>query len=250
MRDLARRVEQAFFGNLVTNGPSGLLSLGNNVQKVAVAGTLADLDWPAEAISLAENVGATVTAFCASSATVLALSKLRAFSGASTSNEPLLSADPTQATRRSVLGVPLYPLPSGVIANGVVWAISKAKSFVVLRANESDAVARGAKVFTLGKHISPYLGRVQLARLDPSMVREWRANLLAAGVSESMAAKAYRLLRAVLMTADASMSSPAARTPTARSPSTVIDSTGVSSRMEPSSSDASLSHSVTTPPSG
>jgi len=41
-----------------------------------------------------------------------------------------------------------------------------------------------------------------LARQDsnPSMVREWRANLLAVGVSESMAAKAYRLLRAVLMT--------------------------------------------------
>jgi hypothetical protein len=41
-----------------------------------------------------------------------------------------------------------------------------------------------------------------LARQDsnPSMVREWRANLLAVGVSESMAAKAYRLLRAALMT--------------------------------------------------
>jgi hypothetical protein len=33
------------------------------------------------------------------------------------------------------------------------------------------------------------------------MIREWRAALLAGGVSESMAAKAYRLLRAVLMTA-------------------------------------------------
>ncbi|MCO5970444.1 tyrosine-type recombinase/integrase [Actinoallomurus soli] len=33
------------------------------------------------------------------------------------------------------------------------------------------------------------------------MIREWRAKLLAAGVSENQAAKAYRLLRAVLMTA-------------------------------------------------
>ncbi|MBB5806609.1 integrase [Saccharothrix ecbatanensis] len=33
------------------------------------------------------------------------------------------------------------------------------------------------------------------------MIRKWRAGLLAAGVSQSMAAKAYRLLRAVLMTA-------------------------------------------------
>lgn len=33
------------------------------------------------------------------------------------------------------------------------------------------------------------------------MIREWRSNLLASGVSQSMAAKSYRLLRAVLMTA-------------------------------------------------
>jgi integrase len=53
----------------------------------------------------------------------------------------------------------------------------------------------------LGKHIVPYLGGVELGRLDTPMVRGWRAELLGNGVSESMAAKAYRLLRAVLMTA-------------------------------------------------
>jgi integrase len=53
----------------------------------------------------------------------------------------------------------------------------------------------------LGKHVVPYLGTVPLARLDTAMVREWRARLIESGVSETMAAKAYRLLRAVLMTA-------------------------------------------------
>ncbi|WFE25764.1 tyrosine-type recombinase/integrase [Solwaraspora sp. WMMD791] len=53
----------------------------------------------------------------------------------------------------------------------------------------------------LGRHIMPYLGGVELGRLDTPMVREWRAKLLGNGVSQSMAAKAYRLLRAVLMTA-------------------------------------------------
>jgi hypothetical protein len=42
-------------------------------------------------------------------------------------------------------------------------------------------------------------------RLNPSQfadqVREWRAELLSKGVSVSATAKAYRLLRAVLMTA-------------------------------------------------
>lgn len=55
--------------------------------------------------------------------------------------------------------------------------------------------------WTLGKHITPYLGGVPLNRLDTPMVREWRARLLAEGVSLTMAAKAYRLLRAILMTA-------------------------------------------------
>ncbi|MEV4112417.1 site-specific integrase [Nonomuraea sp. NPDC049695] len=53
----------------------------------------------------------------------------------------------------------------------------------------------------LKKHITPYLGKVQLGKLSTAMIRQWRADLLANGVSVSMAAKAYRLLRAVLMTA-------------------------------------------------
>nr|WP_211290840.1 site-specific integrase [Kineococcus xinjiangensis] len=53
----------------------------------------------------------------------------------------------------------------------------------------------------LGKHITPYVGTVPVARLTTPMVRRWRAQLLTDGVSVNGAAKAYRLLRAVLMTA-------------------------------------------------
>ncbi|HVB45073.1 MAG TPA: hypothetical protein VNF47_20550 [Streptosporangiaceae bacterium] len=53
----------------------------------------------------------------------------------------------------------------------------------------------------LKKHIAPYLGGVPLGKLSTAMIRERRAKLLGNGVSVSMAAKAYRLLRAVLMTA-------------------------------------------------
>ncbi|MFT7835152.1 tyrosine-type recombinase/integrase [Saccharothrix sp. BKS2] len=53
----------------------------------------------------------------------------------------------------------------------------------------------------LGKYIAPHLGAVRLGNLDTPMIRRWRADLLRDGVSETMAAKAYRLLRAVLMTA-------------------------------------------------
>lgn len=53
----------------------------------------------------------------------------------------------------------------------------------------------------LTKHIEPYLGGMPLADLETPLIREWRSRLLTQGVSPGMTAKAYRLLRAVLMTA-------------------------------------------------
>jgi integrase len=53
----------------------------------------------------------------------------------------------------------------------------------------------------LAKHIAPYLGKVPIGKVSTAMVREWRASLLSNGVSVSVAAKAYRMLRAVLTTA-------------------------------------------------
>ncbi len=50
-------------------------------------------------------------------------------------------------------------------------------------------------------HIKPYLGGYSLGRLTTPAVREWRSELLDNGVSQSVAAKAYRLLRAILNTA-------------------------------------------------
>ncbi|MDQ1293553.1 MAG: hypothetical protein QG608_1434 [Actinomycetota bacterium] len=51
------------------------------------------------------------------------------------------------------------------------------------------------------RYILPSLGAVALGDIDPALVRRWRAGLLDSGTSPLMAAKAYRLLRAVLMTA-------------------------------------------------
>jgi len=53
----------------------------------------------------------------------------------------------------------------------------------------------------LRKHIAPTLGGVPLGKLSTAMIRRWRSELLGSGVSVSVAAKAYRLLRAVLTTA-------------------------------------------------
>jgi integrase len=53
----------------------------------------------------------------------------------------------------------------------------------------------------LRRHVSPYMGNVPLGRIDTPMIRDWRARLLHEGVSVSETAKAYRFMRAVLMTA-------------------------------------------------
>jgi hypothetical protein len=53
----------------------------------------------------------------------------------------------------------------------------------------------------LRKHIAPFLGGVPLGELSTAMIRQWRSELLGSGISVSVAAKAYRLPRAVLTTA-------------------------------------------------
>jgi integrase len=53
----------------------------------------------------------------------------------------------------------------------------------------------------LRKYIEPGLGGVPVGKLDTPTIRQWRADLLDSGKSASVTAKAYRLLRAVLMTA-------------------------------------------------
>ncbi len=50
-------------------------------------------------------------------------------------------------------------------------------------------------------HIEPRLGALTLIEVTPAAVRSWRSYLLANSRSETVTAKAYRLLRAIMMTA-------------------------------------------------
>lgn len=53
----------------------------------------------------------------------------------------------------------------------------------------------------LRTHITPTLGGVQICDLTTPMVRSWRSKLRRSGVSQTVTAKSYRLLRAILNTA-------------------------------------------------
>lgn len=52
-----------------------------------------------------------------------------------------------------------------------------------------------------GKYIEQQLGHLFLSDISPATVRQWRSRLLESGVSLTMAAKAYRLLRSIMATA-------------------------------------------------
>lgn len=130
-RDIARRLDQAFCSALASPAPAGLESLptsAGNVQVVAAGTSFSDLDPFAEAQSLAENVGATVTAFLAHPTDALALAQLKGGTALAT---PLLSQDPTQPSRRQIFGTPLLVSPA--VTQGHVWALDGSRNFVVIR---------------------------------------------------------------------------------------------------------------------
>jgi HK97 family phage major capsid protein len=138
VRDLQTRLDAAFFGNTTLNGPSGLQSL-SDVQHVDAGSTLSNLDAFAEAISLAEQVGATITAFVLNPEDLLTLSTIKV---ASQWEQPLLNIDPSSRTKRSAQGVPLQWSPA--VPEGTIWGIPQAKVFAVLRLPVSVATDRSA----------------------------------------------------------------------------------------------------------
>lgn len=126
-RDIASRIDQAAFAGLAAPAAPGLTTL-SGVQTYVNAGAFGNLDFAAQAQSLLEQVGATCTAFVTSPATALALSTVKTATGY---NTPLLGADPTAATSRSILGVPLYV--SRFVAAGTLWAVDGSRVWVVMR---------------------------------------------------------------------------------------------------------------------
>jgi HK97 family phage major capsid protein len=144
-RDIARRVDSAFFAGVAANTPSGLASLtvgAGNVQDVAAGTTLTNLDAFAQAQMLAGNVGAELTSFIANPATALVLANLKEATG---SGKPLLGADPTQPARRVIFGVPLLTSPEAPV--GTIWGMSAARVTTVVR-RDAEVKADRSVFFT------------------------------------------------------------------------------------------------------
>lgn len=132
-RDIAKKIDQAYFANTTVNGPDGIKSI--DYQLVSAGSTFDDLDAFAEAQAKAEVVGSQITAWVAHPNTLLNLQQLKI--GASY-NQPLLGIDPSSPTKRSIFGVPVYWSP--FVDEGAVWGIPMAKAFVVMRQDVELAI--------------------------------------------------------------------------------------------------------------
>jgi HK97 family phage major capsid protein len=127
-------------------------------------GTITNLDAFAEAVSKAEVVGQQITSWVAHPNTVLTLMKLK---DEANSNRPVLGSDPSQPTRRTALGIPLFSAPG--CSPNYIWGIRRATAFVVIRVPASVETDRSAK-FTSDQTCLRCVLRVGFAWPHPASV--------------------------------------------------------------------------------
>jgi HK97 family phage major capsid protein len=142
-RDIALKVDAAFFGDLPAPAAAGLGSLTTgmpgDVQALSAGAAFDNLDVFAAAQSAAAEVGAALTSFVANPADALALARLKESEG---SNRPLLGSDPTQPTQRLIGGVPL--IVSSAVPAGTIWGLPQNAVYVVIR-EDADIVSDDGK---------------------------------------------------------------------------------------------------------
>jgi HK97 family phage major capsid protein len=145
----------------------------SGVAHIDAGSTFTDIDCFSEAVSALESVGATPGAWCASFSTVLALAKLRTFTGTDiTSNEPLLSVDGDvgQGLQRTLLGLPIYSTPAGTIADGLVWLLPRDnRAFVVIR-EDVEVLVSPYPFFTSDSYAVRTVMRLNFAFTHPAAI--------------------------------------------------------------------------------
>ena len=154
-RDLARKVDAAFFGDLDAPAPEGLGSLTTGTVD---AGTeWANLDPFLAAAANAEKLGATLTAFVAHPDDALALAQIRESTG---SNRNLLQPDPASVTGRVINGRPLHTSPA--VEQGTIWGVPQDRVVVGLR-KDAEVTVDGSAYFSSDRTAIRAITRVAFA---------------------------------------------------------------------------------------
>lgn len=123
-RDIGKKIDAAFFGNTVTNGPSGLLSV-SGIQVVDTGAGWTTLDYVHDAKSQAMANGAELTHIVLAPDVALALSKAKTGTG---SNQGLL-----ETVDDGVKLGGLIALVSPAVTAGNAWALDRSQVMTVRR---------------------------------------------------------------------------------------------------------------------
>jgi HK97 family phage major capsid protein len=131
-------IDNAFFGNTVTNGPSGLLSLSATAVDTGTITAVANLDFFHDAKKKAYDNNSELTHFVISPAIALQLAKIKVLS--SGSNQGLLE---TVDDGVLLAGLPALVSPS-VDALTFAWGIDASQVMVVRRTGTTIATSKDA----------------------------------------------------------------------------------------------------------
>ncbi|ABG98332.1 possible phage capsid protein [Rhodococcus jostii RHA1] len=134
-RDIANKTDAAFFGNTVTNGPSGLLSV-SGVQVVDTGAGWTTLDYVHDAKSEALANGAELTHIVLAPDVALALAKAKTATG---SNQGLL-----ETVDDGVKLAGLIALVSPYVTAGNAWALDSSQVLTVRRKGTTLATSKDA----------------------------------------------------------------------------------------------------------
>lgn len=147
-RDIARKVDEAFFGNLLTPAPAGLGSITPSTNAAAIT-AWENLDPFTSALFMAESQGAVITSWVANPADAQLLATVKQGTG---SNVPLIetTAGADGTVQRTIVGRPLLVSPS--VAVGTVWGIPEDRVVIVVR--EDAEVTTDASVFFTSDRIA------------------------------------------------------------------------------------------------
>lgn len=139
VRDLADKIDEAFFGTPASAEAPGGLNDVAGISTLALDDAFSNADPFNAAMSIVEEEGRIVSAFVGNPATVLRLTNLKEATG---SNRPLLQPDPTAPHRRVLAGVPLFS--SRHVADNTVWALPRDAALSILRTPAEFAVSADA----------------------------------------------------------------------------------------------------------
>lgn len=129
VRDLSRKIDAAFFSTVPAPAPQGLPSLpGVSPVAPAAAPPINNFDVIIQALSIAEQKGATVDTWVAHPDDIVNLSAIKTATG---SNMPILGVGDATPGRRNLFGVPLLSSPN--VTKGTMWGLPKDRCYLVVR---------------------------------------------------------------------------------------------------------------------